>query len=934
MIISGTRQMNKHKKFSRFWIYAIIFIVIVLFLCSYYLHYAWHKYQKIASAEAIILAESLESLLHTEHILLLEGSDEDLEKSEYIMLKESLARLVKTENIIRFAYLLAEKDRNIVILLDSESPDSPDYSPPGQIYEEAEDIYWEPFLKGETVLTNPTTDRWGTWISALVPIENPADGSIIAVFGLDYSASEWYVQLYKQIIPDIIIVICILMLVLALLGTLVQQSKLRKLSSKLAFDEALYHSVFDQAPIGIALVNDKSFVLQSEYGHVSMNPMFERILGRTSQELANIKWTEITHRDDIKADLEKFGQFKTGKISGYSMEKRFIKPDGSSVWTNMKISHLQGRGDDEAMHLCLLEDITTGKEMEDSLIESERTKAVLLSNLPGMAYRCKYDRDWTMEFVSAGCLNLTGYSPDSIINNKYLSFNEIITPEYRDVLWNEWKLILPKKLPFKFEYEIETAEGERKWVLEMGQGIHDEAGNVFALEGMILDISDRKLIEDKLRYNNDHDELTGLFNRNYLENLLNGDGDSYTEKNSLQKRAIISINLSPIQALNTQYGFHYAQELIKKTAEALKIHCTGNRILFKTYENRFVFYVKDYEGKNEIDEFCRAVTLTLESVLTIERIGGGIGVLEIDRDAGLNADQLLKKILILSERAIDKGDKDIGICFYDSEIEIQISREEEIKRELTRIATTDDEKGLFLHYQPIFDLKTNQIYGFEALARLTTEKLGRVPPLEFIPLAEKNKLIVPIGMKIMRQAFGFINYIKSLGYDDISVSVNVSAIQLLKSDFSKNLLDLIEEMQVNPSNIGIEITESILAEDYDEINRIILGLRKYGIYIAIDDFGTGYSSLAREQELNINCLKIDKYFIDKLMSKDADSAIAGDIISMAHKLGHCSIAEGVEHDEQRNYLMEHGCDKIQGYLISKPLDEKSAIEFLEKQKNI
>ncbi len=153
----------------------------------------------------------------------------------------------------------------------------------------------------------------------------------------------------------------------------------------------------------------------------------------------------------------------------------------------------------------------------------------------------------------------------------------------------------------------------------------------------------------------------------------------------------------------------------------------------------------------------------------------------------------------------------------------------------------------------------------------------------------------------------------------------------MKPDFTSRLFALISEMQVNPKNIGIEITESVFVSDYEKINNIIEKLRDAGLHIAIDDFGTGYSSLAREKELKVDCLKIDKYFVDKLLDADLNKAITSDIISMSHKLGHCTIAEGVEHESQLQYLKEHDCDRIQGFLISKPLDEKDAFEFLKIQ---
>lgn len=218
------------------------------------------------------------------------------------------------------------------------------------------------------------------------------------------------------------------------------------------------------------------------------------------------------------------------------------------------------------------------------------------------------------------------------------------------------------------------------------------------------------------------------------------------------------------------------------------------------------------------------------------------------------------------------------------------------------------------------------------LARLKTEKFGLVSPLEFIPIAEKSKLIIPIGEKVIVNAFHFLNKLKASGYDEVSVAINVSAIQLFSPDFIRNLFELISEMQLNPKNIGIEITESVFASDYDYINSIIVKLRDAGIHIAIDDFGTGYSSLVREKELSVDCLKIDKYFIDKLLDADPSKAITSDIISMSHKLGHCTIAEGVEHEYQLQYLQEHNCDRIQGYLFSKPLNEEDALEFLKSKR--
>ena len=699
----------------------------------------------------------------------------------------------------------------------------------------------------------------------------------------------------------------------------------RLLEQKLNEQVITFDTVFQQAPIGIAISHSDQPLDSLSKAVTRFNPMFEQITGRTKEELIELGWGKITHSDDLEEDLKKYRKLKSGEVKSYSMEKRYIKPDGSVVWVYMTVAPLVLLNDDQYNHICLVQDITERKAIEADLLESERSKSVLLSHLPGMAYRCNYDREWTMQYVSDGCFELTGYRPENLVNNRDLAFKDLVAPEFRESLWEEWRRAVERRITLNYEYQIVTAKGERKWILEIGQGIYNELGGVEALEGIILDISDRKEIENNLRYSNEHDNLTGLYNRNYLESLLESD----TKKPAAEKRALVSVNLSAVQSLTMTYGFHYTQELIKKVADTLNQYCTERRVLFSTHENRFTFYIRGYEDRNELVEFSETLSKALESLLAVERTGGGIGVIEIERDNECDVDLLMRRLLITSEKAIDTNNKDVGICFYDTEIEMQTAREEEVTRELTAIAADESNGGLFLQYQPILDLKSNRICCYEALARLNIEGLGPVPPLEFIPIAEKTKLIIPIGRKIMLQAFRFLDKLKKRGYETISVSINVSAIQLLRNDFASSLFEMIDEMQVNPESISLEITESVFTSNYEEVNRVLGELMKAGIHIAIDDFGTGYSSLSRERDLNVNCLKIDRSFISRLMYLKPEDAITGDIVSIAHKLGHLVVAEGVEHEKQREYLSEYGCDNIQGYLISRPLDEEAAIEFLK-----
>jgi PAS domain S-box-containing protein len=530
-------------------------------------------------------------------------------------------------------------------------------------------------------------------------------------------------------------------------------------------------------------------------------------------------------------------------------------------------------------------------------------------------------------YVSNGCKALTGYENESLLHNRDICFNDLIVPSYQQGIRAEWARVLPLHQTFTYEYEIIKADGQRCWVWETGQGLYGQDDEVLELEGIILDISDRKKIEHELMFLNEHDIWTGLYNRRYLEQLLFSDADLHPSL----KRAVLAVNLSALHTSSMTYGFQYTQEIIKKVSNSLLVLCSDQCLLCKTHEYRFSFYVKDYRDKEDLIAFCKRISSLLETFLIIEGINWGIGIVEIGKGTTKDVEQLLRNALVASEKALHQLHDDSSYCFFDKAMEEELYREEVITAELSRIAAGEGNGSLFLNYQPILDLGTNRIVGFEALARLQIPSLGLIPPLQFIPITEKTKLIIPLGDSIILQALRFLNTVQSLGYSDIFLSINISAIQLLKHDFNANLLRMIKAMQVDPHSICLEITESVFASNYQDINRVLGQLQSLGIQIAIDDFGTGYSSLARERELNINCLKIDKSFIDKLMTLTEEQAITGDIISMAHKLGHCVVAEGIEHEKQLQYLRKFNCDKIQGYLISRPVDDKAALALLKAQ---
>lgn len=684
-----------------------------------------------------------------------------------------------------------------------------------------------------------------------------------------------------------------------------------------------YNKIYQQAPIGIAVSFNREPCTEDENPYININPVYEEITGYSSEMLRRIGWETLTHPDDISENLHYYERMVLGEIEGYTMDKRFLRPDGTYVWVNMVVSKIDLHANHKYNHVSMIQDITLRKEAEQRLMESERSKSVLLSHLPGLAYRCKYDENWTMEFVSDGAKELTGYDPEELLHNQAIPFEDIIGVEYRNTLRKAWSELLPLRQTLNAEYEIVRKDGSRIWVLEKGQGIFNGEGELEALEGIILDVTEKKRMEENLKFQMAHDSWTGIRNQYSLDKVLTGE----LNRHDGSSKALMAVNLSYLHVVTLIYGYHYTQDLIKKIADTLLLYCSSDKSLYKFQDNQFVFYFHEVSSKEDILQFAKDLHESLENLLLLERINLGFGVVEFKSHQNTDGDRLLKSMLIASEKGLENQEQ-LPISFFDEEMEAGLVREEEIKKELVQITDHINQERLSLHYQPILNIKDHTIVGFEALARLDSVYLGKVSPVEFIAVAEKSKLIIPIGERIIDMALRFIKRLYHQGFTTYWVSINISPIQLLKEDFCAYLLNAMSLYQVSPESIHIEITETVFSSDYDDINRTLGVLKAHGIHISIDDFGTGYSSLSRERELNINCLKIDKSFIDKLTEKEENSAITGDIIVMAHRLGHTVIAEGVENEKQLNYLKSHQCDLVQGYYFYKPIEEDKIFEVL------
>ena len=426
---------------------------------------------------------------------------------------------------------------------------------------------------------------------------------------------------------------------------------------------------------------------------------------------------------------------------------------------------------------------------------------------------------------------------------------------------------------------------------------------------------------------NTTDTLTGLSNRiklyEYMDDIIR------TREEGRSHFAVMFIDIDNFKWLNETLGHNFGDAVLSNFAAELKEHINQDSTIFRFSGDEFIIikeFDTDYNAVYEvIDKLHQCFNKPLEILNDKIYIKFSVGV-SIYPDDDLTPDLLLRNAEMALHRAKASG-KD-RVAFYSNSHKNQsIYSKAAIARSLNEALKNGE---LFLHYQPIVSAKTCDIHGFEVLLRWVSPEFGVVPPTEFISVAEESGAIVQIGSWIFESACRTLKQINENLNPDVIMSINVSPVQLRRDNYIEHIKRVIEITQVNPKNIQLEITESTLIDFTDSKNTVINDINDMGIALALDDFGTGYSSLNYLKNFPIKCLKIDKSFIDEINDNKRDYAITDSIIDLVHNLGIHTVAEGIETVGQYDFLTDMNCDYIQGFLMSKPLEETDAIEFVEK----
>lgn len=506
---------------------------------------------------------------------------------ELDLLRDRLIRYDDLHEDVYRSYVLIHSGEEFIVLSDSKPSGSPLHLSEGSVCDLTQEAK-QTLLSSKTISFNP--DGAPDTLTVLTPMIDENDGSLDAVFGIDYSVPAIMRDTWRHLQNSIEILVIFLLLLVGIYYAVTKNESLRDTAARLRESEKRFRDVFEQAPIGIAIVSNYTDMKR-------MNRELRRILGREEEDNSSIRWEDITYPEDLSNDRREFERFKNGEISGYSMDKRYVHKDGTPVWVSILVTGLRSTVSEENLtgvpeHICIVQDIGKKKEAEDALKESERSKAVLLSNIPGMAYRCQYDKDWTMLFMSDGCFELTGYKQEEMIGNRNMSFNDIIAPEYQNTLWNEWAETLAAKTPIRSEYEIICKNGERKWVLEIGRGIFGDNDTVEALEGIIVDITESKRNLEKIRYMNDHDFMTGLYNRKHFEE----EKARFTAEDILPI-SVLNADINGVRLINDAFGQATGDMLIKKTAEIILKCCKEGDVLARTGGDEFTVLLPNADAE-------------------------------------------------------------------------------------------------------------------------------------------------------------------------------------------------------------------------------------------------------------------------------------------------------------------------------------------------
>ncbi len=524
-------------------------------------------------------------------------------------------------------------------------------------------------------------------------------------------------------------------------------------------------------------------------------------------------------------------------------------------------------------------------------------------------------------------VDITGNEPVGSGFKSIFNENAIHPDDYQRILNIFERCLDGTTDEFYGEYRIKDEFGNYTWVQNKGKVYFDDEDIPDKVAGAVSNIEERKQKESKIEYLAFYDILTGLPNKiqflNILEKTL-----KYIEKSS-NLYSILMLDLDNFKVHNDLFGLEFCDHLLEHIGVRLSETVGQENMVARFGGDEFLILIADENGISGVEDICEGIMDIFASPFVIMKksvyLTASIGVV-YKLESSQSANEIIRNADTALNKAKERGKNQY--CFYDSLMHEEILRKSKVEACIREALMND---SFIIHYQPQQDLLSGKIRGIEALARLESEELGMIPPIEFIAIAEYTGLIIPLGNWMLKNACVQGKAWIDRGFRIGKLSVNISINQLRDVNFCNILKEILLDTEFPVNQLELEITESVLWNSSKDNIEILKKLKQFGISIALDDFGTGYSSLNYLTILPIDILKIDKSFVDKAIKRETEHRVIGSIIELAHNLHMKVVSEGVETAGQKLVLEEMKCDYIQGYYFARPGDAKSVEKWFEMQ---
>ena len=615
------------------------------------------------------------------------------------------------------------------------------------------------------------------------------------------------------------------------------------------------------------------------------------------------------HPDDQER-VQNIIQTSLHKRIGYEIEYRMVQSDQTIILVQEQAGILLDKNGNLEGMVGFIQDITDHK-CSKNVLEIEKQIKLLYDN-PDVGFWSIDLRNGRYGNTSKGIELITGYTNEDFQTN--LKWTSVVYHEDLQQYLNNQHILADGKI-LKHEYRIVHKNGGIRWIQDYTIPTLDSFENIVRLDGLVSDITEQKLMQDKVTYLANFDPLTNLPNRNHFIEMLDRHLKEISNPN--HQFAVVKLDIDGFKYINATLGNKIGNELLKQIPNRIKGYLTEQDIIARRGGDEFFILI---DGINSIDDLKITINKIMNGIGEPFNIEGyelyitvTIGISTYPEN-GMTSLELLRNANLALNNAQKRGRNNYYILSQSSSI--QSFKNYGIGRDLKKAI---EDREFTIYYQPRVDAKSNKIISAEALIRWNHPEWGIVSPAEFLSFAEENGLISEIDDWVFSEVCHQIKKWKDASIPVVPISINISAMHFLKQEWTRKVASIIREAGIHPSDIEFEITESTILNHSDMVKNTILKLKELGISIALDDFGTGYSSLSYLTQYPFDVIKIDKSFIRNMNNSKRDLHLTKSIIYMAKGLQLRVVAEGVETVSQLTTLQNEECFEVQGYLYSRPV---------------